>query len=63
VTKTDRDGHHLDSAKNAVRDIRSVTLRKYSAEEKIHILLQGLRGEETIVSDGCSDKSVLHVTF
>jgi transposase len=63
VTKTDRNERHRDSAKKAVRDIRSVTRRKYSAEEKIRILLEGLRSEEAIASDGCCDKSVLHVTF
>ena len=63
MTKTDRNERHRDSAKKAVRDIRSVTRRKYSAEEKIRILLEGLRGEVTIALDGCCDRSVLHVTF
>ena len=31
-----------------VRDIRRATGRKFSAEEKIRIVLEGLRGEETI---------------
>lgn len=31
-----------------VRDIRRATRRKFSAEEKIRIVLEGLRGEETI---------------
>jgi len=31
-----------------VRDIRIVTRRKFSAEQKIRIVLEGLRGEETI---------------
>ena len=34
-----------DSAKKAIRDIRRVTRRQYSAEEKIRIVLEGLRGE------------------
>ena len=34
-----------DSAENAVRDIRRKTRRKFSAEEKIRIVLEGLRGE------------------
>jgi transposase len=33
-----------------VKDIRRNTRKKYSAEEKIRIILEGLRGEETIVS-------------
>ena len=31
-----------------VRDIRRATRRKFSVEEKIRIVLEGLRGEETI---------------
>ena len=31
-----------------VREIRRQTRRKYSAEEKIRIVLEGLRGEESI---------------
>ncbi len=31
-----------------VRDIRRVTRKQYSAEEKIRIVLDGLRGEATI---------------
>jgi len=32
----------------AIKDIRRVTRKQYSAEEKIRIVLDGLRGEETI---------------
>jgi len=39
-----------DSALKAVRDIRRKTRRKFSAEEKIRIVLEGLRGEESIAS-------------
>ncbi len=39
-----------DSAEKAVRDIRRKTRRKFSAEEKIRIVLEGLRGEEGIAS-------------
>jgi hypothetical protein len=34
----------LDSAEKAVRDIRRATRKQYSAEEKIRIVLEGLRG-------------------
>ena len=34
--------------RKTVRDIRRATGRKFSAEEKIRIVLEGLRGEETI---------------
>ena len=36
------------SVEKAVRDIRRATRRHYSAEEKIRIVLEGLRGEESI---------------
>ena len=36
------------SAEAVVRDIRRQTRRKYSAEEKIRVVLEGLRGEESI---------------
>jgi len=39
-----------DSAEKAVRDIRRKTRRRFSAEEKIRIVLEGLRGEESIAS-------------
>ena len=39
-----------DSADKLVRNIRRRTSRKYSAEEKIRIVLAGLRGEESIAS-------------
>ena len=37
-----------DSAEKPVRDIRRRTRRKFSAEEKIRIVLEGLRGEDSI---------------
>ncbi len=37
-----------DIAEKTVRDIRRATRRKYSAEEKIRIVLEGLRGEDSI---------------
>ena len=36
------------SAERTVRDIRRATRRHYSAEEKIRIVLEGLRGEDSI---------------
>lgn len=38
------------SAEKTVRDIRRATRRNYSAEEKIRIVLEGLRGEETVAA-------------
>ena len=37
-----------DGAETAVRDIRRRTRKQYSAEEKIRIVLSGLRGEDSI---------------
>jgi transposase len=36
-----------DSAEKTIRDIRRATRRQYSAEEKIRIVLEGLRGESS----------------
>jgi len=37
-----------DSAEKAIRDIRRATRRQHSAEEKIRIAREGLRGESSI---------------
>ena len=37
-----------DSAEKTVRDIRRATRRRYAAEDKIRIVLEGLRGEDSI---------------
>lgn len=37
-----------DSAEQTIKTIRRKTRRKHTAEEKIRIVLEGLRGEETI---------------
>ena len=39
-----------DPAEKVVRDIRRKTRRKHSTEEKIRIVLEGLRGEEGIAA-------------
>ncbi len=36
------------ASEKAIKDIRRATRKQYSAEEKIRIVLDGLRGEETI---------------
>jgi len=38
------------SSASVVKDIRRMTRRKFSSEEKIRIVLEGLRGEESISS-------------
>ena len=41
-------GKEKDSAQRTIDAIRRKTRRQHSAEEKIRIVLEGLRGEETI---------------
>jgi transposase len=43
--KTER---HQEAAERTVKDIRRRTRKRYSAEEKIRIVLAGLRGEDSI---------------
>ena len=39
---------HQEAAERTVKDIRRRTRKRYSAEEKIRIVLAGLRGEDSI---------------
>ncbi len=39
---------HRDGADRTVKDIRRKTRKRYSSEDKIRIVLAGLRGEDTI---------------
>ena len=39
-----------DPAEKVVRDIRRKTRRKHSTEEKVRVVLEGLRGEESIAA-------------
>ena len=43
-----KSGKQKEPAKKVVRDIRRKTRRQHSAEEKIRIVLEGLRGEDSI---------------
>ena len=54
---TDRNGRKPDGAEKLVRDIRRATRRQYSAEEKIRIVLEGLRGEASI-AELCSKEGI-----
>ena len=38
------------SAEHVIKDIRRATRKQYGAEEKIRIVLEGLRGEESIAA-------------
>ena len=43
-----KSGPRGRSSERVVKDIRRATRKQYSAEEKIRVVLDGLRGEETI---------------
>jgi transposase len=45
-----KSGTRKAAAENVLKDIRRATRRQYSAEEKIRIVLDGLRGEESIAA-------------
>lgn len=40
--------NHKESGEKLVRDIKRRTRRKYSSEEKIRIVIEGMRGETSI---------------
>ena len=44
-----------DAADKLVKNIRRKTVRRYSAEEKIRIVLAGLRGQESIAALCCRE--------
>jgi len=46
-----RDERKRDSAEKTLRNIRRVTRRHFSAEDKIRIVLLGLREEDSVVSE------------
>ena len=43
-----KSGKLKEPAEKVIRDIRRATRKQYSAEEKIRIVLSGLRGEDSI---------------
>lgn len=45
-----------------VREIKKATKRKFTAEQKIRIVLEGLRGEVS-VSEICRRESIANVTY
>ena len=47
---------HAKSAEKVVQDIRRKTRRRFSAEEKIRIVLEGMRGEESRHGPSKSDR-------
>jgi transposase len=43
-----KNERHTDGADHVVKDIRRQTRKRYSSEDKIRIVLAGLRGEDSI---------------
>ena len=39
---------HSEEAEKTVQDVRRATRRQYSAEEKVRIVIAGLRGEDSV---------------
>ena len=50
-----------ESAEKVVKDIRRKTRRRFSAEEKVRIVLEGLRGEESIATL-CRREGIVSIT-
>ena len=53
----DRKENLFMATRNVVKEIRRATRRKFSAEEKIRIVLEGLRGE-VAVSELCRREGI-----
>lgn len=51
------------SAEKAVRDIRRAIRRTYSAEEKVRIVMEGLRAEESIATKKVSIPNVCQSAY
>jgi len=51
-----------EQARKTIREIGRATRRKFSAEEKIRIVLEGLRGEETI-SELCRREGIAPTVY
>ena len=52
-----KSGSEKQPAEDAIRDIRRATRRHFSAEDKIRVILEGLRGEESI-AELCSREGI-----
>ncbi len=50
------------SKKDPIREIKKATRKRYSSEEKIRVVLEGLRGQES-VSDICRREGLATVTY
>src|ERR1700751_5436652 len=57
-----KSGPEKQPAEDAIRDIRRATRRHFSAEEKIRVVLEGLRGEESI-ADLCRPEGIASLMY
>ena len=57
-----KSGRDKEPAEKVVKDIRRATRRKFSAEEKIRIVLEGLRGEDSI-AELCRREGIAHSLY
>jgi transposase len=57
-----KSGPRKPPAEQVLKDIRRQTRRQYSAEEKIRIVLEGLRGEENI-SELCRREGIAALMY
>jgi transposase len=52
-----KSGPEKQPAEEAIKDLRRATRRHFSAEEKIRVVLEGLRGQESI-AELCRRKGI-----
>ena len=57
-----KSGPAKGPAEKVVKDIRRVTRRQFSAEEKIRIVLEGLRGEDSI-AELCRREGIVQMGY
>jgi transposase len=58
-----KSGPSKAPAEQVLKDIRRQTRWQYSAEEKIRIVLEGLRGGGTTIKNGATGSSARQVPF
>lgn len=50
TSHNENQGNNKKSARSLIKDIKRKNYRTYSSEEKIRIVLEGLRGEESVAN-------------
>ncbi len=57
-----KSGNLKEPAEKVVKDIRRATRKRHSSEEKIRIVLEGLRGDDSI-AELCRREGIAQPTF